>query len=128
MRWCRSCGSEWLGDVNPCPECGAPTEDEDALRALQERQRQEGEVPFVSLGTVDGPIEENLVEEVFTAEGIPHFIRNRGLDNVGMMLVHQEGWARIFVPQSHEEEARALLDAIKNEDATGELVDELGED
>jgi len=84
-------------------------------------------VPFVNLGTVDGPIEENLVEEVFTAEGIPHFIRNRGLDNVGMMLVGQEGWARIFVPQTHEEEARALLDAIKNEDATGELVDEWGD-
>ena len=80
---------------------------------------------FVSLGTVDGPIEENLVAEIFSQEGIPHIIRNRGMDNVGMMLIGQEGWARVFVAQSHKAQAQEILDAIRNEDATGELAEEL---
>jgi hypothetical protein len=125
MRWCQACKSEWIENLNPCPQCGEPTQDEAALDALHELQKREGEIPFVSLGTVDGPIEESLVAEVFTQEKIPHFIRNRGHDNVGMMLVSQEGWARIFVPASHEAEAKALLEAIKNEDATEELEAEL---
>jgi hypothetical protein len=121
MRWCPSCRSEWIEALNPCPQCGAATEDESTLHALKALQEAEGEVPFVNLGTVDGPIEESLVAEVFKQEGIPHFIRNRGNDNVGMILVAQEGWARIFVSASHETEARSLLEAIRNEDATGEL-------
>jgi hypothetical protein len=125
MRWCPSCKSEWIEAVNPCPQCGEPTKDEAALEALQALRKAEGEVPFVNLGTVDGPIEESLVGEVFTQEGIPHFIRNRGNDNVGMMLVAQEGWARIFVSAGHETEARSLLEAIRNEDATDELNLEL---
>jgi len=125
MRWCPSCKSEWIEAVNPCPQCGAPTEDESTQGALQALQEAKGAVPFVNLGTVDGPIEESLVAEVFTQEGIPHFIRNRGNDNVGMMLVGQEGWARVFVPASHEAEARGLLEAIQNEDATDELDLEL---
>jgi hypothetical protein len=125
MRWCPSCKSEWIEAVNPCPQCGAPTEDEATQKALQALQEAEAEVPFVNLGTVGGPIEESLVAEVFTQEGIPHFIRNRGNDNVGMMLVGQEGWARVFVSATHEAEAQTLLDAIRNEDATDELNLEL---
>ena len=125
MRWCPSCKSEWIENVNPCPQCGEETQDEAALEALHALQKQEGEIPFVSLGTVDGTIEESLVAEVFTQENIPHFIRNRGQDNVGMMLVSNEGWARIFVPASHEKEALTLLNAIKNEDATEELEAEV---
>jgi hypothetical protein len=125
MRWCPSCNSEWIEALNPCPQCGAATEDEAALIAHNALQKAKFEVPFNSLGVLGGPIEESLVRQVFTQENIPHFIRNRGNDNVGMMLVAQEGWARVFVAATHEVEAKALLEAIQNEDASGAIEDEL---
>ena len=125
MRWCPSCKSEWIEALNPCPQCGAATEDEATLIALNALQKEKFEVPFVNLGVLSGPIEESLARQVFTQENIPHFIRNRGNDNVGMMLVAQEGWARVFVAATHEAEAKALLEAIQNEDATRELEAEL---
>ena len=125
MVYCPSCRSEWVKNVEKCPGCGAATQSEQELEAIRQKARDESEVDFVTLGTVDGPIEENLVAEIFSQEGIPHFIRNRGMDNVGMMLIGQEGWARIFVAQSHEAQAQEILDAIRNEDATSELAEEL---
>ena len=125
MRWCPDCRSEWVKDVEQCPSCGGVTQSEEEMerhRLLAETSSQER---FVSLGTVDGPIEENLVAEIFKQEEIPHFIRNRGLDNVGMMLIGQEGWARIFVPESHLAQAQEIFEAIQNEDATDELAEEL---
>lgn len=123
MRWCPECRSEWVEDVDRCPGCGAPTQTPQELQALKSRAEESAQERFVSLGTVDGPIEENLVAEIFTQEGIPHFIRNRGLDNVGMMLIGQEGWARIFVAESSEAQAQEILDAIRTEDATDELAE-----
>ena len=126
MRWCPDCRSEWVKNVEVCPSCGGitrtPEERDQAKAKAQESSRER----FVSLGTVDGPIEENLVAEVFTQEGIPHFIRNRGQDNVGMMLIGQEGWARIFVPESVQAQAQEILDAIRKEDATDELAEVMG--
>ena len=123
MRWCADCRSEWVNDVELCPSCGAATWTPEEREAVRRRSEESSKERFVSLGTVDGPIEENLVAEVFTQEGIPHFIRNRGLDNVGMMLIGQEGWARIFVPESVEAQAQEILDAIRTEDATDELAE-----
>jgi|GEM_PF-1808185 len=122
---CSECGAIYFSDDSNCPGCGVEL-GATVSKADKETSSEDEKAhsKFVNLGVVDGLIEENLVAEVFRAEGIPHFIRNRGQDNVGMMLIGQEGWARVFVPEAYEEEARELLDAIKNEDGSTEFFHE----
>ena len=122
---CSGCGAIYFSDDSQCPGCGVELGSTDSpVEEVARPVDEKAQSKFVNLGVVDGLIEENLVAEVFRAEGIPHFIRNRGQDNVGMMLIGQEGWARVFVPEAYEEQARELLDAIKNEDGSTEFFHE----
>jgi len=122
---CSGCGAIYMSEDSSCPGCGVSLKEPAAQsEGVATPVDEKAQTKFVNLGVVDGLIEENLVAEVFRAEGIPHFIRNRGQDNVGMMLIGQEGWARVFVPQAYEEQARELLEAIKNEDGSTEFLPE----
>jgi predicted amidophosphoribosyltransferase len=107
MRWCPDCRKQVDSEETRCPDCGAD---------LLDRIPAEGElltdVEWVILAEKIGPVMTGLAKQRLESVGIPAIVKGGAIDTVVQYAGFDE---RIFVPQSHYVEARALLDDMMKE-------------
>jgi hypothetical protein len=128
MRHCVACHVDFKGDdIYTCPDCGNRTLDSNEQRLwLMARQELSNE-DYAIAGVLDGPVEAQFVDDVFTAEGVHHIVQAYGEDGFGAIWTTQHGWGVLLVLEPEMEKARALLAQIRAADEEAERALETGE-
>ena len=94
-RWCLECGSEWVDQLDDCPDCDLPLVDEN---------------PFTELAP-PGPGEAHIEYELDAWAGESRVLLDQLLTGAGIAKVWQGG--RLLVPERHEDAVDELVEQVE---------------
>jgi hypothetical protein len=108
MPFCPQCRYEYLPEVKQCPDCGS-----DLVAELPDLPDLPQDVKWVALKALPGLIYAKMVAEVLDQRGIPNYIQSLfGSGGLGVITGADFAGAsaKIYVPQTHLQEAAAVQD------------------
>jgi hypothetical protein len=118
---CPECGTEYRPGFDSCFDCGVPLIHEseyqkmiDENDAEKERYRQ---MDIVTVHSVQGQPEADLIHSLLQANGIESFTRGRAVQSVHPFTVNGLGEIRIMVRQEDSERATGIIrEFVENQD------------
>ena len=113
--FCPVCESEYESGITYCPD------DNSALveRLTPENTlRDSSEARFVSLSTLGSPAEAEMVNDIFTQNGIRSVVKSGGNDTLSPLLSATSEGAEIFVDERDLDRATELYQAFFEGDTT----------
>ena len=122
--FCPVCESEYEAGITQCPDDNSPLVD----RLTPENTgRDTSEARFVELYKLGSPAEAEMVNDIFSQNGIRSVIKSGGADALSPLLSATSEGAVVFVDERDAERARELYAAFFGDDMTP-LTGGTGED
>ena len=115
MKYCIQCGAEYKDEVNVCSDCNEPlvTPQEFQRKRDEEKQFQEETKYLVKVFTLKDRFEADVIKSELEKEGIPVLIRSFSDTAYNGIYIPQKGWGEVRVPESKQERAREIIDALE---------------
>ena len=122
--FCPTCESEYEAGITTCPDDETPLVD----RLTPENTvHDSSEARFVSFIKLGSPAEAEMVNDIFSQNGVRSVVKSGGADAFSPLLSATAEGAEIFVDERDGDRAAELYNAFFGSDATpltGGLVDE----
>lgn len=68
---------------------------------------------FIKIAVLENAIEAQLIGSILVQRDIPHRLRSYYDTAYNGLFQFQEGWGRLYAPQSHGQEALGLLEEVR---------------
>lgn len=113
--FCPVCESEYEAGITECPDDKTPLVE----RLTPENTgRDTSEARFVELYKLGSPAEAEMVNDIFSKNGIRSVIKSGGADMLSPLLSATSEGATVFVDERDADRARELYDAFFGGDTT----------
>ncbi|HEU4510992.1 MAG TPA: DUF2007 domain-containing protein [Pyrinomonadaceae bacterium] len=113
--FCPVCESEYEAGITQCPDDNSPLVD----RLTPENTgRDTSEARFIELHKLGSPAEAEMVQDIFSKNGIRSVIKSGGADALSPLLSATSEGAVVFVDERDADRARELYNAFFGSDTT----------
>jgi hypothetical protein len=120
MKYCHKCNTEYIIDIETCPDCGSVLHDAPGL----EETVSTDEKDWVIVTRVKDQYEAEMIHSLLESEGIHTSVRDPagGLKNLYGPFLPDRGTVEILVHKSNLEKAREVI--LKNSEWTEDELTE----
>src|SRR5215211_4480538 len=122
--FCPTCEAEYEPGITQCPDDNTPLVDR---LTVENTGRDDSEARFVALHKLGSPAEAEMVNDIFSQNGLRSVVKSGGADAFSPLLSATDQGAEIFVDERDADRATELYNAFFGGDATpltGGPVDE----
>jgi hypothetical protein len=113
--FCPVCESEYESGITRCPDDNSPLVEK---LTPENTLRDSSEARFVSLYKLGSPAEAEMVNDIFTQNGIRSVIKSGGADMLSPLLSATSEGAEIFVDERDVDRAFEVYEAFFGSDTT----------
>ncbi len=113
--FCPTCEAEYEAGITECPDDNTPLVDR---LTVENTGRDSSEARFVALHKLGSPAEAEMVNDIFTQNGIRSVVKSGGADAFSPLLSATSEGAIIFVDERDADRATELYNAFFGRDTT----------
>ncbi|HET6854676.1 MAG TPA: DUF2007 domain-containing protein [Pyrinomonadaceae bacterium] len=113
--FCPTCEAEYEAGITECPDDNTPLVDR---LTVENTGRDDSEARYVGLHKLGSPAEAEMVNDIFTQNGIRSVIKSGGADAFSPLLSATSEGAIIFVDERDVDRATELYNAFFGGDTT----------
>jgi hypothetical protein len=113
--FCPTCEAEYEAGIAVCPDDNTDLVDR---LTVENTGRDDSEARFVSLHKLGSPAEAEMVNDIFTQNGIRSVVKAGGADAFSPLLSATSEGAEIFVDERDADRAMELYNAFFGRDTT----------
>jgi len=113
--FCPTCEAEYEPGITQCPDDNTPLVDR---LTVENTGRDDSEARFVALHKLGSPAEAEMVNDIFTQNGIRSVVKSGGADAFSPLLSATSEGAIIFVDERDADRATELYNAFFGRDTT----------
>jgi hypothetical protein len=113
--FCPTCEAEYERGITQCPDDDTPLVDR---LTAENTGRDTSEARFVALHKLGSPAEAEMVNDIFTQNGIRSVVKSGGADAFSPLLSATSEGAIIFVDERDADRATELYNAFFGRDTT----------
>jgi hypothetical protein len=113
--FCPTCEAEYEPGITECPDDNTPLVDR---LTTENTGRDDSEARFIALHKLGSPAEAEMVNDIFTQNGIRSVVKSGGADAFSPLLSATSEGAIIFVDERDADRATELYNAFFGRDTT----------
>lgn len=113
--FCPTCEAEYEAGITECPDDNTPLVDR---LTVENTGRDDSEARYVGLHKLGSPAEAEMVNDIFTQNGIRSVIKSGGADAFSPLLSATSEGAIIFVDERDADRAAEVYNAFFGRDTT----------
>ena len=113
--FCPTCEAEYEAGITECPDDNTPLVDR---LTVENTGRDDSEARYVGLHKLGSPAEAEMVNDIFTQNGIRSVVKSGGADAFSPLLSATSEGAIIFVDERDADRAAEVYNAFFGRDTT----------
>ena len=113
--FCPTCEAEYEPGITQCPDDNSPLVER---LTAENTGRDSSEARFVPLHNLGSPAEAEMVNDIFTQNGIRSVVKSGGADTLSPLLSATSEGAIIFVDERDADRAMEIYNAFFGRDTT----------
>ncbi len=114
MKYCPTCGNEYLFEISECADCGISLVSEEHFKKIKENNQHylRDISEFTKAADLDNRFIADLIINAMNIERIPHIIKTHLDTAYDGIFTMQKGWGVLLVPKKYVKKASDIFQKV----------------